>query len=203
MQYSGFKGCADRFLAFFLLFSLWPLLLFISVLVFIFMGSPVLFIQQRPGYRNRLFSLYKFRTMRTGSDSLGRTSDLHRLTRFGQFLRSTSLDELPSLINILNGDMSFIGPRPLLPQYLPLYTPQQARRHDVKPGFSGWAQVNGRNSISWTEKFRLDVWYVDNQSFWLDFRIFLLTIWKVICRDGITAAGEATAKPFAGSLADK
>ena len=125
--------------------------------------------------------------------------DAQRLTPFGRLLRSTSIDELPELFNILCGEMSFIGPRPLLMQYLPLYSPQQARRHDVKPGFSGWAQINGRNSISWEEKFRLDVWYVDHQSFSLDLRIFLCTLWKVIRRDGISAAGEATISPFTGS----
>ena len=129
--------------------------------------------------------------------------DSERLTPLGNWLRSTSIDELPELINILRGEMSFIGPRPLLMQYLPLYSPEQARRHDVKPGFSGWAQINGRNAISWEDKFRLDVWYVDHQSFWLDFRIFLLTIWKVIRREGISAAGEATVTPFNGIAADK
>jgi lipopolysaccharide/colanic/teichoic acid biosynthesis glycosyltransferase len=126
--------------------------------------------------------------------------DSQRLTPFGSFLRSTSIDELPALINILLGEMSFIGPRPLLMQYLPLYSVEQARRHDVKPGFSGWAQINGRNAISWEEKFRLDVWYVDHQSFWLDLRIFLFTIWKVIRRDGISAAGEATMPIFTGNI---
>jgi lipopolysaccharide/colanic/teichoic acid biosynthesis glycosyltransferase len=125
--------------------------------------------------------------------------DAQRLTLFGRWLRATSIDELPELINILRGEMSFIGPRPLLMQYLPLYSRLQARRHDVKPGFSGWAQINGRNALSWEEKFRLDVWYVDHQSFWLDLRIFLVTIWKVICREGISAAGEATMAPFTGS----
>jgi sugar transferase EpsL len=125
--------------------------------------------------------------------------DAQRLTPLGRWLRSTSIDELPSLINILRGEMSFIGPRPLLIQYLPLYSPEQARRHDVKPGFSGWAQINGRNALSWDEKFHLDVWYVDHQSFWLDLRIFLITIWKVIRREGISAAGEATVVPFTGS----
>ena len=123
-----------------------------------------------------------------------------RLTPFGSWLRSTSIDELPALINILRGEMTFIGPRPLLMQYLPLYSPEQAHRHDVKPGFSGWAQINGRNAITWEEKFRLDVWYVDNQSFWLDLRIFVITIWKVLRREGISAAGEATMAPFTGEI---
>jgi sugar transferase EpsL len=126
-------------------------------------------------------------------------SDARRMTPLGQWLRKTSLDELPALINVLRGDMSFVGPRPLLMQYLPLYSCEQARRHDVKPGFSGWAQINGRNAISWEEKFLLDVWYVDHQSFWLDLRIFLITIWKVIRREGISAEGEATMAPFTGS----
>ena len=127
--------------------------------------------------------------------------DAQRLTPFGRWLRACSIDELPGLINILRGEMSFIGPRPLLAQYLPLYSPEQLRRHDVKPGFSGWAQINGRNAISWEEKFRLDVWYVDHLSFWLDLRIFLITTWKVIRREGISAAGQATIAPFAGTAA--
>jgi lipopolysaccharide/colanic/teichoic acid biosynthesis glycosyltransferase len=163
------------------------------------MGSPVLFRQQRPGYRAQPFQLLKFRTMTNQRDASGALlPDAQRLTPFGRLLRSTSIDELPELINILRGEMSFIGPRPLLMQYLPLYSPEQARRHDVKPGFSGWAQINGRNSLSWEAKFRLDVWYVDHQSFWLDLRIFLVTIWKVIRREGISAAGEATMPRFTG-----
>jgi len=161
------------------------------------LGSPVLFRQQRPGYRGKPFGLLKFRTMTNQRDANGELlPDAQRLTPFGCWLRSTSIDELPGLLNILRGDMSFIGPRPLLMQYLPLYSLEQARRHDVKPGFSGWAQINGRNAISWEEKFRLDVWYVDNQSFWLDLRIFVSTISKVFRREGISAAGEATMTPF-------
>jgi lipopolysaccharide/colanic/teichoic acid biosynthesis glycosyltransferase len=164
----------------------------------------VLFRQQRPGYRGKPFWLLKFRTMSNTSDACGSLlPDAQRLTPFGSLLRATSIDELPELINILRGEMSFIGPRPLLMQYLPLYSHEQARRHEVRPGITGWAQINGRNAISWEEKFRLDVWYVDHQSFWLDLRIFLLTIWKVIRRQGISAAGEATMTPFTGTAAHK
>jgi len=163
------------------------------------LGSPVLFIQVRPGLNSKPFRLLKFRTMTNQRDANGELlPDAQRLTPFGRWLRSSSIDELPGLVNILRGEMSFIGPRPLLMQYLPLYSPEQARRHAVKPGFSGWAQINGRNAISWEEKFRLDVWYVDHQSFWLDLRIFVITIWKVLRRKGISAAGEATMTPFVG-----
>jgi len=183
--------------ALFLLVVLSPLLIVIAILTRLRLGSPVLFRQQRPGYRSRPFRLLKFRTMTSARDASGTLlPDAQRLTPFGRWLRATSIDELPALINILRGEMSFIGPRPLLMQYLPLYSPEQARRHDVKPGFSGWAQINGRNALSWEEKFRLDVWYVDHQSLWLDHRILLLTIWKVIRREGINAAGEATMAPF-------
>ena len=181
-----------------LIFSL-PLLMAVALLVRWRLGSPVLFRQQRPGFRGRSFSLLKFRTMTNTRDASGALlPDAERLTPFGRWLRSSSIDELPALLNVLLGEMSFIGPRPLLMQYLPLYSLEQARRHDVKPGFSGWAQINGRNALSWEEKFRLDVWYVDHQSFWLDLRIFLLTIWKVIRREGISAAGEATMTLFTG-----
>ena len=163
------------------------------------LGSPVLFIQVRPGLNSKPFRLLKFRTMTNQRDSNGELlPDAQRLTPFGRWLRSSSIDELPGLLNILRGEMSFIGPRPLLMQYLPLYSPEQARRHDVKPGFSGWAQINGRNAITWEEKFRLDVWYVDNQGFWLDLRIFVITIWKVLLREGISSPGEATMSCFMG-----
>ena len=159
----------------------------------------MLFRQQRPGYRERPFLLLKFRTMTNQLDTRGDPlPDAQRLTPFGRWLRSTSIDELPGLINILRGEMSFVGPRPLLMQYLPLYSAEQSRRHDVTPGFSGWAQINGRNAISWEEKFRLDVWYVDRQSFLLDLRIFLITFWKVIRREGISAEGQVTMPPFTG-----
>ena len=195
------KGLSDRFVALIALLILSPLLLLRSLLVRVRLGSPVLFCQQRPGYRGRPFWLIKFRTMTNARDASGALlPDAQRLTPFGCWLRNSSIDELPGLLNILRGEMSFIGPRPLLMQYLPLYSPEQARRHDVKPGFSGWAQINGRNAISWEEKFRLDVWYVDNQSFWLDLRICVITIWKVLRREGISAAGEATMTPFTGSI---
>ena len=202
MPYSAFKAVADRIFALLLVFLLFPVLILTSFLVLCFLGTPVFYIQQRPGLDARPFLLLKFRTMTNARDASGAfLHDAQRLTTFGRWLRATSIDELPGLLNILRGEMSFIGPRPLLMQYLPLYSPHQARRHDVKPGFSGWAQINGRNAISWEEKFRMDIWYVDHQSFWLDLRIFLLTIWKVIRRDGISAAGEATMSPFTGTAA--
>jgi sugar transferase EpsL len=200
LHYRHFKSWADRFVALLALLLLLPLLLVVALMVLLCFGSPVLFCQQRPGYRARPFWLLKFRTMTNQRDSSGALlPDAQRLTPLGRWLRATSIDELPELINIVRGEMSFIGPRPLLMQYLPLYSAEQIRRHEVKPGFSGWAQINGRNALSWQEKFRLDVWYVDHQSFWLDLRIFLITIWKVICREGISAAGEATMAPFTGS----
>ena len=160
-------------------------------------GSPVLFKQPRPGLNEKVFNMIKFRSMTMENDTSGiLLSDSDRLTRFGQFLRSTSLDELPSLWAVLKGEMSLVGPRPLLVEYLPLYSKKQSRRHEVKPGITGWAQVNGRNAISWDEKFDLDVWYVDNQSIWLDIKILCLTIKKVIVRDGISAQGDATMPPF-------
>lgn len=198
--YSFLKSCADTSLVLILFLLLAPILFCVALLVRIHFGAPVLFIQQRPGYRGRFFWLLKFRTMTNERDAnFTLLPDAQRLTPFGLWLRSTSLDELPSLLNILRGEMSFIGPRPLLTSYLSLYSPDQVRRHDVKPGLSGWAQINGRNALSWEEKFRLDVWYVDHQNFWLDLRIFLVTIWKVIRREGISAAGEATMAPFMGS----
>ena len=197
--YPATKSLADRFVAFFALLLLSPFLLVVALLVRCHFGPPVVFRQQRPGHTERPFQLLKFRTMTNQRDASGALlPDAQRLTPFGRWLRSTSIDELPELLNILRGEMSFIGPRPLLMQYLPLYSPEQARRHDVKPGFSGWAQINGRNALSWNEKFRLDVWYVDHQSLWLDLRIFLITVWKVIRREGISAAGDATMPLFPG-----
>ena len=191
--YALFKGLLDRVAALTALVLLLPLLVAVALLVRWRLGSPVLFRQQRPGYRGKAFWLLKFRTMTNARDLSGALlPDDQRLTPLGRWLRSTSIDELPELFNILCGEMSFIGPRPLLLQYLQLYSPEQARRHDVKPGFSGWAQINGRNAISWEEKFRLDVWYVDHQNFWLDLYIFMVTIWKVVLREGINAVGEAT-----------
>jgi lipopolysaccharide/colanic/teichoic acid biosynthesis glycosyltransferase len=177
-----------------------PILILISILVAIFHGFPILFRQERPGYRGKIFTIYKFRTMRDSFDKSGKPlPDQKRLTKFGTFLRSLSLDELPELINILKGEMSLVGPRPLLPAYLPLYNAEQARRHDVLPGMTGWAQVHGRNALSWQEKFELDVWYVDNQSIWLDVKIIGLTLLKVLKREGISQPGQATAELFKGN----
>jgi lipopolysaccharide/colanic/teichoic acid biosynthesis glycosyltransferase len=177
-----------------------PLLLVISLLVWIFLGTPVLFLQQRPGYKGRPFIPYKFRTMtnRTGPDG-NLLPDAERLTPFGRFLRSTSLDDLPQLWNVLRGEMSLVGPRPLLMRYLERYSPEQMRRHDVLPGITGWAQVNGRNAISWDEKFLLDVWYVDHRSFWLDIKILFMTAWKVFKREGVSQPGHVTAEEFKGN----
>jgi lipopolysaccharide/colanic/teichoic acid biosynthesis glycosyltransferase len=177
-----------------------PLLLVVGGVVRVTLGTPVLFRQVRPGLRGRPFTLYKFRTMRdaTGPDGAPRP-DAERLGRVGRFLRSTSLDELPELLNVLRGDMSLVGPRPLLMEYLPRYSAEQARRHDVRPGLTGWAQVNGRNAVPWEEKFRMDVWYVDHRSFGLDLRILARTVGKVFRREGISQAGEATAAPFTGN----
>lgn len=177
-----------------------PILIVISVMIRREMGSPVLFQQTRPGRHGIPFQMIKFRTMRDAIDTDGRPlPDAERLTKLGRFLRASSIDELPELWNVLKGDMSLVGPRPLLMEYLPLYSPGQARRHEVRPGVTGWAQVNGRNAISWDEKFALDVWYVDNRSLWLDMKIIWLTIRKVIKRDGISAAGEATMSKFTGN----
>ena len=163
------------------------------------LGSPVFFRQTRPGLHGQSFEMVKFRTMTDARGPDGALlPDYERLTPFGRFLRETSLDELPELWNVLKGDMSLVGPRPLLMEYLPLYTSEQARRHEVRPGVTGWAQVNGRNAISWEEKFELDVWYVDHQSLWLDIKILWLTVKKVLVRDGISAAGEATMNKFTG-----
>lgn len=176
-----------------------PVLLVVSLLILRQMGRPVFFRQIRPGLHGRPFGMVKFRTMRDALDAEGNPlPDSERLTRLGRFLRSSSLDELPELWNVLRGEMSLVGPRPLLVEYLPLYSPFQARRHEVRPGVTGWAQVNGRNAITWDEKFALDVWYVDNQSLWLDLRIIGLTIRKVLTREGISAAGEATMPKFEG-----
>lgn len=176
-----------------------PVIAVVAVLVRIKLGSPILFRQQRPGMGERIFTLYKFRTMTSARDENGELLPNHlRITRFGNLLRKTSLDELPQLWNVLIGDMSLVGPRPLLPRYLPIYTERQRRRHEVRPGITGWAQVNGRNSISWHEKFELDVWYVENISFWLDVRILWLTLLKVLKREGINAGEAVTMEPFNG-----
>lgn len=179
---------------------LFPVLTGVAVLVRYKLGAPVFFRQDRPGLYGRPFQMIKFRTMLDATDTQGNVlPDEVRLTQFGRFLRSTSLDELPELWNVLKGDMSLVGPRPLLMEYLPLYSKEQARRHEVRPGVTGWAQVNGRNAVSWEDKFKMDVWYVDNQSLWLDIRIIFLTIKKVLVRDGISAEGEATMTRFMGS----
>jgi sugar transferase EpsL len=172
----------------------------LALLIKICLGGPVLFRQMRPGHYGRPFWLYKFRSMTDARDRNGHPlPDEKRLTPFGKILRSTSLDELPELLNVLKGDLSLVGPRPLLMQYLDRYTPEQMRRHEVKPGITGWAQVNGRNAITWEDKFELDVWYVDHQSFWLDLKIIAITVWKILKREGISQPGQATAEEFKGS----
>jgi lipopolysaccharide/colanic/teichoic acid biosynthesis glycosyltransferase len=184
-----------------LLLVLWPPLILLAFLVYIQLGSPLFFIQVRPGLYGKPFKLYKFRTMTDARDARQRLRpDTERLTAFGRFLRNSSLDELPELWNVLKGDMSLVGPRPLLLQYLDRYTPAQSRRHEVKPGITGWAQINGRNAITWEEKFALDVWYVDNQSVRLDLKILAMTAWKVLKREGISAQGEATMPEFMGTV---
>lgn len=177
---------------------LWlPLLSLLAVLVRVKLGAPVFFRQDRPGHRERIFRLCKFRTMTDARDASGALRpDAERLTPFGHWLRATSLDELPELWNVLKGEMSLVGPRPLLVHYLPRYNAEQRRRHDVPPGLTGWAQVNGRNALTWEEKFRLDVWYVDNRTFWLDLRILFRTLRQVVAREGISAPGEATMPEF-------
>lgn len=194
------KRLFDFTTAFFCLLLLSPVVLLVGGLVRVKLGSPILFTQDRPGLDGQVFKMMKFRTMLDSKDKAGNLlPDDQRMTKFGAFLRTTSLDELPGLFNVLKGDMSLVGPRPLLVQYLPLYSTEQARRHNVRPGITGWAQVNGRNAISWEEKFKLDVWYVDNQSFWLDFKILLLTVKKVFVREGISSNGHVTIEPFTGS----
>ncbi len=194
------KRLFDLILASLALILLSPLLLLIALAVRLGLGKPVLFRQPRPGYKGRIFTLYKFRTMRDVLAPDGTPlPDERRLTALGRFLRATSLDELPELINVLRGEMSLVGPRPLLVKYLPLYTPEQMRRHDVLPGITGWAQINGRNTLTWQEKFRLDVWYVDHWSLWLDVKILFLTVWKVLRREGISQPGQATASEFDGT----
>ena len=199
LRYVFFKEVVDRSFALFALLFLSPVLGLVSLLVLLNLGSPVFFFQRRPGLYSVPFCLIKFRTMSNRRDSSGiLLPDSDRLTPFGSWLRSSSFDELPALINIVRGEMSFIGPRPLLMQYLPLYSSDQLRRHDVKPGFTGLAQIKGRNSISWEEKFFHDVYYVDNQGFWLDLRILLLTIWIVFRKEGISAPNHSTMPFFKG-----
>lgn len=199
-SYLPLKRLFDFLFAGFIFFSLFPIFLLISFLIFLRMGFPIFFIQPRPGKDGEVFLLLKFRTMSQVADSSGQLlSDQVRLTKLGRLLRKLSLDELPQLINVLRGEMSLVGPRPLLVEYLPLYSIDQARRHDVLPGITGWAQINGRNTLSWDEKFKLDVWYVDNQSFFLDLKILFLTLKKVLIREGISANGEATMTKFTGN----
>jgi lipopolysaccharide/colanic/teichoic acid biosynthesis glycosyltransferase len=197
-----FKRALDIVISIMAIVIFSPILLVVAVLVRINLGSPVLFCQMRPGMQHRPFKMLKFRTMNDDKDQDGNLlPDAQRLPRFGQLLRASSLDELPGLINVLKGDMSIVGPRPLLVEYLPLYNLVQKRRHEVRPGITGWAQVNGRNTISWEQKFEYDVWYVDNQSLWLDVKIILLTAMKVIRRSDINYSGEATMTKFTGSKA--
>lgn len=194
------KRLLDLALTIPILILLAPLLALLGLLVRLKLGSPVLFRQQRPGLHGHPFTLLKFRTMTDTRDAQGNLlPDEDRLTQFGQLLRSTSLDELPELINVLKGEMSLVGPRPLLMQYLGRYTAEQMRRHEVKPGITGWAQVNGRNDIPWAEKFALDVWYVEHQSLWLDLKIITLTPWKTFKREGISRQGYITAPEFMGT----
>lgn len=195
------KRCFDAVLSFVALVLLSPILLAVYILLRIVNGKAgAFFRQERPGKDGRIFRIVKFKTMNDHRDASGRLlSDAERLTRIGRLVRSTSIDELPQLWNVLRGDMSLIGPRPLLPQYLSLYSKEQARRHEVRPGITGWAQCHGRNAISWTEKFRLDVWYVDHVSLWVDLKIIFLTIKKVLIREGINEAGQATMEAFNGN----
>lgn len=198
-MYPVIKRCIDIVGAGLGLIVLSPVLAVVAIAIWLDMGRPILFRQIRPGLNGQAFSMVKFRTMSNKRDSQGNLlPDEQRLTPLGKFLRKTSLDELPELFNVIKGDMSLVGPRPLLMQYLERYTPEQARRHEVRPGITGWAQINGRNAISWEEKFALDVWYVDNCSLWLDIKILAITIWKVFRREGISAEGEATMPEFMG-----
>lgn len=194
------KRLLDITISLIALIFLLPLMLLIYLSVRIKLGSPAFFLQERVGKDNKIFKMIKFRTMKNSTDKNGNLlSDNERVTKFGSFLRSFSLDELPELINILKGDMSLVGPRALLVQYLGLYNDEQIRRHEVLPGLTGWAQINGRNSITWSEKFKLDVWYVDNWSLWLDIKIFFLTFWKVLKREGINQSESVTMEYFNGS----
>jgi sugar transferase EpsL len=201
MYHPSLKRTLDLVLVLPALFLLIPVSLVVALLVRIKLGSPVVFQQVRPGLQGKPFTMLKFRTMTEAKDAHGRLlPDAVRLTPFGRFLRSTSLDELPELINVVRGEMSLVGPRPLRMHYLERYSPEQNRRHDVLPGITGWAQINGRNALSWETKFSLDVWYVDNQSFWLDLRILFLTIYKVIIREGISQEGHVTMEEFRGGV---
>ena len=193
------KKIFDFFGSLFLLLLLLPVMVILSILIWIKSGSPIFFKQMRPGLHAKPFLIYKFRTMQEMSGSGGELlPDVERLTKFGKFLRKSSLDELPELFNVLRGDMSLVGPRPLLMEYLPLYSKEQAKRHEVKPGITGWAQINGRNDISWKKKFDLDIWYIENQTFWLDLKILCITIRKVLTKEGVNRVGQATVEKFNG-----
>lgn len=194
------KPLLDRVSALLLLILFSPLMILTALIIALRIGRPICFTQQRPGHQSKIFTIYKFRTMSNGRDKQGELlSDAARLHGVGKLIRSLSLDELPQLINILKGEMSFIGPRPLLVEYLNLYSPEQAKRHNVKPGITGWAQVNGRNALRWKEKFRYDIEYVENVSFWLDLKIFFLTVLKVFKKEGISQKGEVTMEKFRGN----
>lgn len=194
------KSIFDKTLALFLIILFSPIYIIVSFLIYKKMGKPILFRQKRPGYKEKIFGIYKFRTMTNETDQYGNLlPDDQRLVGIGKFIRSTSLDELPQLFNVLKGEMSFVGPRPLLIEYLPLYSETQKRRHDVKPGITGWAQVNGRNAISWEQKFEYDVWYVDNQSFLLDMKILWMTFLKVVKRSDISSNTSVTMEKFTGN----
>jgi lipopolysaccharide/colanic/teichoic acid biosynthesis glycosyltransferase len=194
------KRLFDLILACAAVLLLSPVMLVVTLSLWLSEGRPIFFRQPRPGYRGRIFLMYKFRTMRDARDKEGNPlPDEQRISALGRFLRATSLDELPELLNVIKGEMSLVGPRPLLVSYLERYSPEQARRHDVLPGITGWAQINGRNALSWEDKFRLDVWYVDHCSFGLDLKILFLTVWKVLKREGISQPGQATMEEFKGS----
>jgi len=198
------KRLFDFFTALVLLFVLFPVFVLTALLVYLKLGSPVIFRQIRPGFKGRPFMMYKFRSLTNDTDENGRLlPDEKRFTRFSSLLRSSSLDELPELINVLKGDMSLVGPRPLLMQYLERYDREQVRRHDMKPGVTGWAQVNGRNAVSWEEKFKMDVWYIDHHSFYLDVKILLMTLVQVSRQAGIRQKGHVTATEFMGNKKDE
>ncbi|MBM4147697.1 MAG: sugar transferase [Lentisphaerae bacterium] len=199
-RYGGrLKRAVDVLAAAIIILLFWPLGLALAALVWAMLGRPALFKQTRAGLAGRPFTLYKFRTMTDAGGEKGAVSDAERMTGFGRFMRATSLDELPEVVNVLRGDMSLVGPRPLLMEYLPLYSAEQARRHEVRPGLTGWAQVNGRNALDWEERFRLDVWYVDHHSLLLDARILCMTVWRVLSGVGIVAKGCATMPRFTGT----
>lgn len=194
------KRIFDLFLVIPGMIILLPVFFVVAILVRIYLGKPIIFSQKRPGFQGKIFTMYKFRSMKNVFDENGKIlPDNQRITRFGQFLRSSSLDELPELFNVLKGEMSLVGPRPLLVDYLPRYSAEQMRRHEALPGITGWAQINGRNAISWQEKFLLDVWYVDHRSIWLDVKILASSFWKVIKREGITQTGEVSMEEFTGN----